>query len=257
MNTSYFKIEEKLDNSSSYVVWRAKVDLNLEENDVLEYVEGKEPEPLENYSATIKSKYNKGEVKAKKIIIESLRDHLVTYVAKLKKFKEMYDRMVGMYEVKNLNHILSLKNQFKDIKMKKGETVQSYFMRISQLKDQLFSSREITSDREIVLIALGGLAPIWDTFITTIRKNDMFPSFDELMGNCTQEETKMISRGRIKKQEEGEPTTFVSQGKKRKGRGRPSNSRNPTPTSKDSNRRHIKYMPQVQCYNFHKYGPYA
>lgn len=97
--------------------------MTLEENDVLEYVEGKVLKPLVN-AFVAKSKYKKCEVKAKKIVFDSLKDHLITYGAKLKKSKEMYDKLVRMFEVNNLNHILSLKNQLKDIKMNKGEIVQ-------------------------------------------------------------------------------------------------------------------------------------
>ena len=53
----------------------------------------------------------------------SLRDNLITYIAKLKNFKEMYDNLVGMYDSNNLSHTLSFKNQLKDIKMNEGETV--------------------------------------------------------------------------------------------------------------------------------------
>ena len=98
--------------------------MSLEEIDVMENVEGKGPKLLESASVAVKSKYKKGEIKANKFTIDSLRDHLITYVSNLKKSKEMYDKLVGMYEVNNLNHILSLKNQLKDIKMKKGETIQ-------------------------------------------------------------------------------------------------------------------------------------
>lgn len=154
----------------------------MDENDVLEYVEGKVLEPPENAPAVAKAKYKKGEIKSKKIIIDSLGDHLLTYIAKLKKSKDIYDKLVGMYEVNNFNHVLSLKNQNKDIKMKKGDTVQSYFMRLSQLTDQLVIAVEIMSDRELVLVALQGLPPIWETFITTISNDDKLPTLDELVG---------------------------------------------------------------------------
>ena len=49
----------------------------------------------------------------------------------------MYDKIAGMYEVNNLNEIISLKHQLKDMKMNKGESVQSYIMRISRHRDQL------------------------------------------------------------------------------------------------------------------------
>jgi len=85
---------------------------------------------------------------------------------------------------------------------------------------------ESVPNRELVSVTLRGLHPIWETFITTIRKNNILLSFDEIVGNLTQEELRMISRGRIQKHEEGEPATFIAHDKKKnKGKGRPLNSR--------------------------------
>jgi len=104
--------------------------------------------------------------------------------------------------VNNLSQILYVKNQCNDIKMTKGYTSEAYFMRISKIKDQLSFDKE-----------LGGISPTWETFITTINNNDKFPTFD-LLGKCSQEETQMISRGRIPKHDEGQPTAFSIQGNK-------------------------------------------
>ena len=41
MTNSYFKIEEKLNDASNFAAWRDILDLTLEENDVIEYVQGK------------------------------------------------------------------------------------------------------------------------------------------------------------------------------------------------------------------------
>ena len=109
----------------------------LDENDVLEYVEGKVLVPLENAPAATKSKYEKCYLKAKKILIDGLQDHLLVYVGSFKKSKDIYGKLVGMFEVNNLNHILSLKNKLKEMKMSKGESMQSYIMRVSFLRDQL------------------------------------------------------------------------------------------------------------------------
>jgi len=108
-----------------------------DDNDFLEYIQGKVPEPTKNATVVVKNKYKKGEVKEKKIIADGLQDHLLLYVGNLKKSKDMYDKLAGMNEVNNLNEIISLKDQLKDMKMNKGEFVQSYIMRISRLKDQL------------------------------------------------------------------------------------------------------------------------
>ena len=82
------------------------MDLTLEENDVMEYMQGQVAEPPENFNANVIYKYKKGEIKAKKLIIDSLRGHFITYVSKSKKSEEMYDKLIGMYEVYNLTQVM-------------------------------------------------------------------------------------------------------------------------------------------------------
>lgn len=110
MSTSYFKDNEKLADSSGFATWKTMTNVALDEYDVLEYVEGKISPPPENAPQAAKSKYKKGEIKAKKFIIDSLRDHLLVYISFLNASKEMYNKIVGMYEVNNLSHIMDLKN---------------------------------------------------------------------------------------------------------------------------------------------------
>ena len=62
---------------------------------------------------------------------------LLLYVGNLRKSKDVYNKIVGMYEVNNLNETISFKYQLKDTKMNKGESVQSFNMSISHLRDQL------------------------------------------------------------------------------------------------------------------------
>jgi len=123
MAASYFKIEEKLNDASNFATWRARLDLILEENGVMKYVQGQVVEPPENANISAKSKYKKGEIKAKKIIIDPRQDRPITYVSKMKKSKEMYDKLIGMYEINNLSQIITLKSQLRDIKMNKFECI--------------------------------------------------------------------------------------------------------------------------------------
>lgn len=107
-----------------------------------------------------------------------------------------------------------------------------------------------------MLITLGILSPTWENFITTIRNNYKFHTFDELMGKYSQEDSKIIAEGRIPKHEEGEPTSFSVQNKKQKGERGHHFSRNPAPRSKNSYKWN-KDLSKVQCYNFHKHDHYA
>ena len=60
----------------------------------------------------------------------------------------MYDALIGLYNNNNINKYLSLRSQLRNVKMTKNDIVASYFIRISQLRDQLKSIDEIVLDKE-------------------------------------------------------------------------------------------------------------
>ena len=92
-----------------------------------------------------------------------------------------------MFKSSNANQILFLKNKLKDIKKGRNEDIQSFLMRITEIKNDLLSIGEAIADRELTLIALGGLPREWHVFNTTILNNNMIPGFEELLTKCSQE----------------------------------------------------------------------
>jgi hypothetical protein len=58
-------------------------------------------------------------------------------VASKKAPKEMFDALTRLYEGRNINRKMNLRTQLKNTRMQKGETIQEYFSRISQFKEQL------------------------------------------------------------------------------------------------------------------------
>ena len=131
-------------------------------------------------------KYRKGEIKVKMIIMDSIHKHLVAYISELGTSKEMYDKLVSMIRASNANQVLFFKNKLKNIKKGKDESIQSYFMRLTKIRNDLLAIEEEVADRELVLIALGGLSRDWYVFNTTNLNNNMIPDFDELLTRCTQ-----------------------------------------------------------------------
>ena len=163
ITSSYFKVEEKLNDASNFGPQKTRlditlkehqIDITLEEHEVLEYVEDTIADPLENSSVSVKSKYKKDEIKARRIILDSLSDHLITYVFGLEKAKEMYDKLIGMFAISNMNQIILLKNQLKDIKMNREETVQAYFLRMTKIMNQPSIISEVVLNKEMVLNTL-------------------------------------------------------------------------------------------------------
>jgi len=173
-STSYFNYDDKLHDKFDYHAWKMSLDLTLQEQDVMDYVQGKILKPPSNALIAAKKKYKKGEFKAKKIIRDSIHKHLVSYISDLNTSKEIYVRLVGMFKSSNANQIIFLKNKLKDIKKGKGEDIKSYFMRITRIKSYLLSIGEAIDHMELTLISLRGLPLQWHVINTTILNNEKF-----------------------------------------------------------------------------------
>jgi hypothetical protein len=76
-------------------------------------------------------------VRAKRIIADSIKDHLIPQVYSKNNPKDMFDSLTRMYEGKNINWKMNLRTQLNNTKMHKGETVHEYFSKVSQFEEHL------------------------------------------------------------------------------------------------------------------------
>ena len=56
-------------------------------------------------------------VMEKRIIIDSIKDHLIPQVSSLKTPKSMFDALTKLFEGKNINRKMTLRNQLKNVKI--------------------------------------------------------------------------------------------------------------------------------------------
>ena len=54
---------------------------------------------------------------SKKIIADTIKDHLIPQVSYLKTPKEMFDALTKLFEGKNINRNMTLRNQLKNVKI--------------------------------------------------------------------------------------------------------------------------------------------
>ena len=57
-----------------------------------------------------------------------MKDNLISHIAENKTAKEMFDALVGLFESKNTNRKLALRNQLRCIMMTNSDSVGTYFM---------------------------------------------------------------------------------------------------------------------------------
>ena len=75
------KVEDRLDGAANFISWNPRVLLIREENDLLKFFNEKvsEPEAKED-----KSQWSKCDAKARRILVDSVKDHLVPQILEKK-----------------------------------------------------------------------------------------------------------------------------------------------------------------------------
>ena len=86
----------------------------LEENYLEQYIIEEVPEPKGDEA---KDPHKRRMDKAKRINVDSIKDHLIPHVSAFKTPKEVYDSLTKMFEGKNINHRMTLRNQLKNVKI--------------------------------------------------------------------------------------------------------------------------------------------
>jgi hypothetical protein len=75
--------------------------------------------------------HKKNEEKSKRILIDSIKYHLIPHIVELKTAKGMFDALVGLFESKNTSRKLALRNYLCCIMMTTSDSVATYFMKVS------------------------------------------------------------------------------------------------------------------------------
>jgi hypothetical protein len=247
-------VEDSLDGSSNFSSWKSRLQITLEEDDLLSLIE---KTLLETTTDEEKDDWKADDVKARKIIIYLVRDHLRPRIATLKTTYEMYDALKNMFESNNILRALTLKNQLQHIKMTKDDTAATFFMKISGIRDQLGAIGETISDRELVLTTLNTLPRHWEPFLQSINGRANLPVFDRLWTYCTQEETRLIARGVQESPHDDNHVLAFHTKKGRRNRRSFNKAFKDKKTSSDSGREHRKDNSKIQYFGCDKYGHIA
>jgi hypothetical protein len=195
------KLENKLDGASNFRVWKTRIDIILSKNKVLDIVKGKIVEPefeegkeKEPQNVAVMEKFKDNEINAMSIIVEYIKYHLIPYISHFDSSKNMYDALTYLFSVRNIGQVMSLKNELRDMKMNDDGSITSYFVRISQLRDQIQDIEEIISEKELVNIVLNSLPKTRDAFSTSMNTRKEYPTFEELWTCCAQEESRINAK---------------------------------------------------------------
>jgi hypothetical protein len=130
MASASLRFEDRLDGASNFLSWKVRVTLLLEENDLWDIVKDVVPSPTDPQQLAA---HKKKEVKAKRMIMDAIKDHLIPHISEKKMTKEMFDALVSLYQSENINRKMILRNKLRSIEMIRSDSVTSYLMKVTDL----------------------------------------------------------------------------------------------------------------------------
>lgn len=113
--------------------------------------------------------YNKRNVKAKRIILDAIKDHVIPHVTGKKNAFEMWGSLTKLYQSSNENRKMVLREKLRSIKMTRTDSVTSYLTKITQVHDELGAVGETISDNELGRTALNGVTKPRGVFVDECR----------------------------------------------------------------------------------------
>ena len=102
-------VEDRLDGASNYGSWKTRVLIALEEYDVVEFAVNDIPKPAEEEHERLAS-WRNHDVKARKILIDFVKSHLLFHISKAATAKEMFDILKNLFDRDSTSKSIALRS---------------------------------------------------------------------------------------------------------------------------------------------------
>jgi len=94
--------------------------------------------------------HNKNNIKENRVLLDSVKDHIIPHLIEKKMAKYMFYSLVILFKRKNMNKKIVLRNKLISVHMSRYDNVASYLMRITHVCDHLTAMREKMEDTKLV-----------------------------------------------------------------------------------------------------------
>ena len=109
------RVEYRLDGQSNFGAWKERIISVLDEAEMWDILEKTMVIPT---NATQLATYKKKCAKAKRLILDGIRDHVILHVRGKDHAFEVWEALTKLYQRSNENQKMTLKDKMKAIKMK-------------------------------------------------------------------------------------------------------------------------------------------
>ena len=108
-------------------------------------------------------------VKARQIILEGVRDHIVSSLHGKETLYAMCKELTNLYQNNSDQRKLPLKEKLRKIKIEKGETFPKYLTKLTQCHDELGSVGITVAENDMASLILSGLPKSWHSYQDSVN----------------------------------------------------------------------------------------
>jgi hypothetical protein len=127
MAVSELRFEDKLEKVSNYSSWKERIMLVLMENDIWDFANFIVTPPIEPKELVV---HNLKDMKPRRIILDGVKDHLIPHLSGKNSATDMWEALKRLFQSKNENHKMVLREKLRDTKMTGSDRVTSYLIQI-------------------------------------------------------------------------------------------------------------------------------
>jgi hypothetical protein len=245
MDFNGLRLEYALEGSSNYIAWMDRMEAVLEDNGLEEFIDKDVPK-IDVADATNLDAWKKKVAKARRILLEGVRDHIISSLHGKVTPYAMWKTLMDLFQKSSDHRKLALKDKLRKIKMEKGDSIPKYLTKFVQCRDELGSVGIKVIDDDLVSLALLGLPKNWHSYQDFVNGRENFPDWERLWSELVQEEFRKNTRdGSSSKHDDKEDFSLDS--KARKGKGKKFYSKSKSKGKKLD-------LSKVKCFHCHKHG---
>jgi hypothetical protein len=130
--------------------------------------------------ALLLDEFKKRNIKAKRTILDVVKEHIIPHVYSKDFAFHMWQSLCGLYQIPNQNRKMVLEEKLRSTKMTKNDSVTSYLMIFSHIRDELEVVGDIVDPYELVRTTLNGFSKPWEGFVRGIVSRENTPNWERL-----------------------------------------------------------------------------
>lgn len=120
-------------------------------------------------------KYKVEMAKAKRMILDGVKNHMVCHIASRGTAKEMWYVLSTLYQGSSKQRKMYLEQKLRFAQMQKGEHIDSFLMKLQETLDELAVVGSTPQGSEMVRLTLNSVSEEWQVFVQSILGKAALP----------------------------------------------------------------------------------